>query len=107
MMSAVQNTMSGGGAGASQSQPPSDGRHEMKGPGLDISSLMGNIMMPPMPPMNTMQQQPRPDPIEDDDDDISDIVSEAPEEEEEIKEVKVTPAKGKRGPRKKKVEINL
>jgi hypothetical protein len=106
MMNAVQNTMAGGGA--SQSQPPSDGRHEMKGPGLDISSLMGNIMMPPMPPMSTSQPQSRPMiPEDDDDDDISDIVSEAPEEDEEIKEVKVTPAKGKRGPRKKKVEINL
>ena len=108
MMSAVQNTM-GGGAGAGPSSPPSDGRPDMKGPGLDISSLMGNIMMPPMPPMNTMQPQSRPEPMEDDDD-VSDIVSlqggdDAPEDE--IKEVKVTPAKTKRAPRKKKVEINL
>ena len=108
MMSAVQNTM-GGGAGPSTSAPPSDGRREMQGPGLDISSLMGNIMMPPAPPMNTMQPQSRPVVPEEDDDDISDIVSEvgAEEPEDEIKEVKVTPAKPKRGGRKKKVEINL
>jgi hypothetical protein len=109
MMSAVQNTM---GAAAAGGQPPStggeSGRHEMKGPGLDISSLMGNIMMPPAPPMNTMRQQVAP-PEEEDDDDISDIVAdeELPENEEEIKEVKVPTAKPKRGGRKKKVEINL
>ena len=110
MMSAVQNTMgAGAGAGPSTSAPPSDGRREMQGPGLDISSLMGNIMMPPAPPMNTMQPQSRPQPVSDDEDDISDIVSMQGEEapDDEIKEVKVTPAKGKRGPRKKKVEINL
>ena len=108
MMSAVQNTM-GAGAGPSTSAPPSDGRREMQGPGLDISSLMGNIMMPPAPPMNTMQPQTIPQPVSDDEDDISDIVSMQGEEapDDEIKEVKVTPAKGKRGPRKKKVEINL
>ena len=110
MMSAVQNTMgSGGGA---PSQPEGGSRHEMKGPGLDISSLMGGIMMPPAPPMSTTttQQQRAPPEMEEDDDDISDIVSEIagdPEPEDDIKEVKVTPAKGKRGPRKKKVEINL
>src|SRR5210317_2140089 len=49
MMSAVQNTASQ----APSQDTPSDGPYEMKGPGLDISSLMGGIMMPPPPPMNT------------------------------------------------------
>ena len=81
----------------------------MKGPGLDISSLMGNIMMPPALPMNTLQPQPqtRPEPVLENDDDVSDIVSEAGEIPDEIKEIKVPAGKGKRGPRKKKVEINL
>lgn len=107
MMSAVQNTMANQGGGQPSSSGGNGERHEMKGPGLDISSLMGNIMMPPMPPMNTMPQQ-RPPVDVDEDDDISDIVSEngGEDEEGEIKEVKVTPAKAKRG-RKKKVEINL
>lgn len=97
MMSAVQTTMS---------NQESSGRHEMKGPGLDISSLMGGIMMPPAPPMNTSQPQQ----VVEEDDDVSDIVSERGAEEAEgddVKEVKVGPAKAKRAPRKKKVEINL
>lgn len=101
MMSAVQNTM------ASTPSVETE-RRDMKGPGLDISSLMGNIMMPPIPPMNTSARTPEPV-VEEDDDDISDIVSEkAPSEEagEEIKEVKVPKSTGRRG-RKKKVEINL
>ena len=107
MMSAVQNTMGAAAAGQPSGASGESGRHEMKGPGMDISSLMGNIMMPPAPPMNTMRQQVAPP--EEEDDDISDIVAdeELPENEEEIKEVKVSTAKPKRGGRKKKVEINL
>ena len=110
MMSAVQTTMANGRQ-ASPAAPPGE-RHEMQGPGLDISSLMGGIMMPPQPPISTStltapSSQP---PVEDDDDDISDIVSvqggEGAEDDSEVKEVKVPAAKGKRG-RKKKVEINL
>jgi len=112
MMSAVQNTMGGGASasGASGSSPSTTGRHEMQGPGLDISSLMGNIMMPPVPPMNTMQPQSIPQPMDDVEDDISDIVSDHgggdDAGDDDIKEVKMPPAKAKRG-RKKKVEINL
>lgn len=104
MMSAIQNTM-GSAAGQPAGATGESGRHEMKGPGLDISSLMGNIMMPPAPPMNTMRQPPPPE----EDDDISDIVAdeELNENEDEIKEVKVSTTKAKRGGRKKKVEINL
>lgn len=105
MMSAVQNTMNNQGSPSA----PSGGRHEMKGPGLDISSLMGGIMMPPAPPMNTtprVRQQEPPTVDDDDDDDISDIVSDKGDDDD-IKEVKVPAAKTKRGGRKKKVEINL
>ena len=110
MMSAVQNTVSK----SQQQQTPENGeRHEMQGPGFDISSLMGNIMMPPQPPMNTTSIAPQEPPsVDDDDDDVSDI-AEAPamgEEEGEdgdVREVKVTQTKGKRGRKKKSVEINL
>ena len=111
MMSAVQNTVSK----SQQQQTPETGeRHEMQGPGFDISSLMGNIMMPPQPPMNTTSIAPQEPPSvdDDDDDDVSDI-AEAPatgEEEGEdgdVREVKVTQTKGKRGRKKKSVEINL
>jgi hypothetical protein len=110
-MSAVQNTVSK----SQQQQTPETGeRHEMQGPGFDISSLMGNIMMPPTPPMNTTSIAPQEPPSvdDDDDDDVSDI-AEAPvtgEEEGEdgdVREVKVTQTKGKRGRKKKSVEINL
>ena len=107
MMSAVQNTM----MNQSPASSPSGDRYEMKGPGLDISSLMGNIMMPPAQAMNTTNLIPRPPVDLEEDDDISDIVSaKDPEETEDgdVKEVKVGSAKTTKGrPRKKKVEINL
>ena len=111
MMSAVQTTMANGKQPSiSENNEGSDGRHEMKGPGLDISSLMGNIMMPPQPAMSTTTLNPPPP--EDDEDDISDIVSvqggEVVEDESEVKQVKMPATKSKRGGgRKKKVEINL
>ena len=70
----------------------------MQGPGFDISSLMGNIMMPPTPPMNTTSIPAQEQIIVDDDedDDISDI-AEAPilgdvegGGDGELREVKVT-----------------
>mgnify|MGYP000170747256 CR=1 FL=1 len=112
MMSAVQTTMANGKQPSiSENSEGSGGRHEMKGPGLDISSLMGNIMMPPQPAMSTTTLNP-PAPEDDDEDDISDIVSvqgaETVEEESEVKQVKMPATKSKRGGgRKKKVEINL
>jgi len=112
MMTAVQNTVP-----KSQQQQTSETgeRHEMQGPGFDISSLMGNIMMPPQPPMNTTSIAPQEPPsVDDDDDDVSDI-AEAPDtgdvegegEDGDVREVKVTQSKGKRGRKKKSVEINL
>jgi len=111
MFSAVQKTQGGGGA---PPPPGGGGGYEMKGPqvgipGLDLSSLMGGISMPPPPPMSTTVD-PRGD--EPEEDEISDIVSEGggdfPEDEDaDIKEVELPKAPKKRGGRKKKNEINL
>src|SRR6056300_1258805 len=109
MMTAVQNTVP---KSQQQGTPENGERHEMQGPGFDISSLMGNIMMPLTPPMNTTIIKPQEPPSvdDDDDDDISDI-AEAPDtgegEDGDVREVKVTQSKGKRGRKKKSVEINL
>ena len=110
MVDAVKNTNPRGAEPPAPSSE-SSGQYEMKGPGVDISSLMGNIMMPPAPPMSTTAPEPIPTIDDDDDDDaISDIV-EAPEEaqqDDDVKEVKVSTAtKSKRGRKKKSVEINL
>lgn len=110
MMSAVQNTMQNQGA---PSGPSASGQYEMQGPGMDISSLMGNIMMPPPPPMSTTQMRPPSPkaPSVEDDDAISDIVSTKGDEatEEGVKEVNISaPVKKGRGrPKKKAVEINI
>ena len=120
MMSAVQNTMSPQGAtSASAPATTSDGRHEMQGPGFDISSLMGNIMMPPPPPMNTTpqvqdasQQDMTPPPI-DEEDSVSDIVSVVISEDDvgDVKDIKIPVVKkgAKKGRKSKKnaVEINV
>ena len=106
MVSAVQNAV--------PRQPPSTGvSYEMQGPGFDISSLMGNVMMPPPPPMNTsVPTMVAPEPEAEDDDDVSDIVAEDLMEREnedgDVKEVDVQDkAAPKRRGRKKKTEINL
>lgn len=113
MMSAVQSTMANQASVPASTPTPPGERHEMKGPGLDISSLMGGIMMPPAPPVNTSTITPAQEyvPEVDEEDDISDIVSEqggdkSGEGDDEVKEVKMPASKAKRG-RKKKVEINL
>jgi len=66
MVDAVQRTQAA--AAAPPSVSPSAGRHEMRGPGIDLSNLMGGIIGPP-PPVGTREPGPR------DDDAISDIVS--------------------------------
>lgn len=108
MMAAVQKTAANNN-NAQATTGSSDGGYEMKGPGLDLGALMGNITMPP-PTMST-STGPRPPP-EDIADDISDIVEQtvAPgDEEDEVKEVDVSKTTKKtRGKGKKKaVEINL
>jgi len=115
MMSAVQNTVPKSQQQASETVD-ANGRREMQGPGLDISSLMGNIMMPPQPSMSTTSIPPimETDDIEDDVSDIAEADVENSKNEKddgdgEVREVKVTQTKSKRGGGKKKksVEINL
>ena len=104
MMAAVQNTTRSPDQPAMDAPVGGTGQYEMRGPGVDISSLMGGVMMPPPPPMNTT-----PIPVsEQDDDDVSDIVSISGESTGgEVKEVNVDTTKSKRGRKKKKTEINL
>ena len=115
MMSAVQNTVPKSQQGASEPSVDENGRREMQGPGFDISSLMGNIMMPPQPPMNTTSINKPEDTEIDIEDDISDIAEPPTFDtgreggDDEVREVKVTQTKSKKGGGKKKktVEINL
>lgn len=105
MFSAVQKTQAAGGV------PPQGGvGYEMRGPqmgipGLDLSSLMGGIAMPPPPPMSTTID-PRPEP-EAEEDDISDIISDLDDREADVKEVEIPKTAPKKRGRKKKNEINL
>ena len=112
MISAVQNTSSQPQkVPEDPTQRPTDasGRKEMKGPGFDLSQLMGGISMPPPPPMNTtsiVEERQHELTVEDSDDDLSDIVSIAGESTNgEVKEVRVSKGRGRKG--KKKNEINL
>jgi len=125
MVSAVQNTQATPpGADPTNrpttvSAPAAGGRREMQGPGMDISSLMGGIMMPPAPPVNTkpISQQVIPEEVDDFDDtqSISDIVSISGESTGgEVRDVAIggsggtsTKKKRKYNPRKKKTEVTL
>lgn len=112
MMNAVKNTQQRA-AGSVPEDPterpasPVDirtGRREMKGPGLDISSLMGGIMMPPMMPMNTRVTEVVEE--EDDNESVSDIVSISGESTGgEVREVKI--AKTRKNTKKKINEVTL
>ena len=118
MMSAVQNT--------STRQTPEDpsqrlspvdpvsGRREMQGPAIDLSSLMGGIMMPPPPPMNTSTNAKispilEESIIEDDMESVSDIISVSGGESlGDVKDVNLSTKKSRGRPRKsKKTEINM
>ena len=106
MMAAVQNTTRAPGGPATDAPVGGTGNYEMQGPGIDISSLMGGIMMPPAPPMNTTMGRPQESVL--DDDDMSDIMSISGDSTGgEVKEVNVSASKPKRTRRKKKTEINL
>jgi len=109
MMAAVQNTTRAPQQPATDAPVGGTGQYEMQGPGVDISSLMGGIMMPP-PPMNTSIETPVTNQeVPEIDDDVSDIVSISGESTGgEVKEVNVSgTSKGKKTRRKKKTEINL
>jgi hypothetical protein len=115
MMDAVKNTTAPGSREDPTQRPTqqetfdSSGRREMQGPGLDISSLMGGIMMPP-PPVSTkltpvMEDVPA---VDDDVESISDIVSMSGESTGgEVKNVSVSGEKKKRGRKSKKNELTL
>ncbi len=112
MMSAVQNTQARTTPEDPTQRPlsPIDqtGRREMQGPGMDLSSLMGGIMMPPAPPMNTTPMPAVAEEVEDDNESISDIVSVSGRSTDgEVKEVKVTKGKGKRGRPSKKNDVTI
>src|SRR5210317_406543 len=107
MMSAVQNTTRSPQEPSVDAPVGGTGQYEMKGPGLDISSLMGGISMPPPPPMNTTMGA-RPIEQEDEDEDVSDIISISGDSTGgELRQVNVDSSKPKRTRRKKKTEINL
>ena len=100
MMSAVQNTAQNNAAKAASSVP--GGPRDMKGPGLDISSLMGGIMMPPMPPVSTAAM----DEVEiaQETESVSDIISISGQSDTDVKDVNVSKPKGRRGRPRKKAE---
>jgi len=115
MVEAVQNTKgasdtpgkapaSGSGSGTAPTAGP---RREMKGPGFDITSLMGGIMMPPAPPVNSNALRI----IEEETDDISDIVSVSGDSTGgEVREVKIgggAASKRRAASRKKKNEVSI
>jgi len=111
MMNAVKNTQQRATGGVPQDpteRPASPidsrtGRREMKGPGLDISSLMGGIMMPPMMPMNTRVTEVIEE--EEDNESVSDIVSISGESTGgEVREVKISKT---RKSKKKMNEVTL
>jgi len=74
MVDAVQRTQNDAQQGPPSAGGISAGRHEMRGPGLDLSTLMGGIIGPP-PAMGTREPGPRFPPATQDEDAISDIVS--------------------------------
>lgn len=90
MMEAVQKSQTP----APPPPPETGGRREMRGPGIDLGSLMGGFMPPP-PPMNA-----RPVVREESEDDMSDIVSTT----SETKDVKLKPERKRR---QKKKEVTL
>lgn len=104
MVQAVQNTKNNQPA-QEQVRTDANGRREMKGPGFDISSLMGGIMMPPPPPMNTTSL---PTVREVQEDDISDIVSVSGDSTGgEVRDVSLKGGPRKKGPRRKKNEVSM
>lgn len=113
MMTAVQNTAprTQGNVEDPTQRPTTSadgGRYEMKGPGLDISQLMGGIMMPPPPAMNTTLETVE-EGLADDNESMSDIVSISGESTGgETKDVSLNPSGKRRGRgRPKKNEVSI
>ena len=108
MMSAVQNTMQNPGTTPNinpDSGGTQGGRREMKGPGIDLSSLMGGMggFMPPAPENTYRNDVDETMPAVPEDDDLSDIVSViSTSDVGDIKSVNVNAAGKKRRGRRKK-----
>jgi hypothetical protein len=100
MVDAVQRTQSEAQQGPPSAGGISAGRHEMRGPGLDLSTLMGGIIGPP-PAIGTREPGPRDQPQ--DEDAISDIVS--VDFGSDTKEVTVGGGKKRRSSKKKEVTL--
>lgn len=104
IMEMVAKSQAEGGAKTDGPRPPTPidpttGRREMRGPGLDLSSLMGGFMAPP-PPSNTRTKAR----IEDSDN-LSDIVSDAGQGE--TKDIQVSDDKKKTAKKKKQITMEL
>ena len=114
MMGAVQNTMQNpGGAPAppmdmNAGGPQQGGRREMKGPGIDLSAMMGNMMMPQPPQAeNTYTGDIGDSNMVPEDDELSDIVSIiSTSDVGDLKSVNISGGAKKRRGRKKKSDKN-
>jgi len=102
MVDAVQRTQSDKQQGPPSAGGISAGRHEMRGPGMDLSMLMGGIIGPP-PAVGTREPGPRDPPATQDEDAISDIVS--VDFGSDTKEVTVGGGKKRRSSKKKEVTL--
>jgi len=102
MVDAVQRTQSEKQQGPPSAGGISAGRHEMRGPGMDLSMLMGGIIGPP-PAVGTREPGPREPPATQDEDAISDIVS--VDFGSDTKEVTVGGGKKRRSSKKKEVTL--
>ena len=102
MVDAVQRTQSEKQQGPPSAGGISAGRHEMRGPGMDLSMLMGGIIGPP-PAVGTREPGPRDPPATQDEDAISDIVS--VDFGSDTKEVNVGGGKKRRSSKKKEVTL--
>jgi hypothetical protein len=102
MVDAVQRTQNEKQQGPPSAGGISAGRHEMRGPGLDLSSLMGGIIGPP-PAVGTREPGPRDPPATQDEDAISDIVS--VDFGSDTKEVNVGGGKKRKSSKKKEVTL--
>lgn len=91
MMDAVQASSSASGGGP----------REMKGPGIDLSNLLGGFGVPP--PMNSRQPAP---PAPKQDDQISDIVSVADSDVGGVRDISISGSKKRKGNQKKN-EVTL
>ena len=108
MMNAVKNTMGSQGDPRGPPAPvDASGRREMKGPGIDISSMMSGFNMPvPPAPVNTYNgDADAPPPMEDED--MSDIIS-VVSDQGDVKDLNLNLPKRRRGAggRKKKSDKN-